>query len=190
MRHRTTSINEVSARYTIVPDDCFKLNDVRVNNKLNKQSSGSTLADAKSKEDEDRAREIHEKACKMSMESYKSLIDLGVARELARTVLPCGTFTDFYININLNNFLKFLSLRMADDAQSETREIASAMFELCRPLSPAIFDTHSTMGSGLFLTENDVDSILKKSTTLIGQRTGRRERAEYGKKLERLNISF
>lgn len=190
MRHRTTSINEVSARYTIVPDECFKLKDVRVNNKLNKQSSGSTLADAKSKEDEDRAREIHEKACKMSMESYKALIDLGVARELARTVLPCGTFTDFYININLNNFLKFLSLRMADDAQSETREIAAAMFELCRPLSPAIFDTHSTMGGGLFLTENDVDSILKKSTTLVGQRTGRRERAEYSKKLERLNISF
>ena len=190
MRHRTTSINEVSARYTILPDSWFKLKDVRVNNKLNKQSSGSSLGEIKSMDEEIKAREIHEDACRNAMKSYKSLIDLGVARELARTVLPCGTFTEFYINMNLNNFLKFLTLRMADDTQTETREIANAMFELCRPLSPAIFDTHSSMGKGIFLTEVDVESIIKRSSSLTGDNCGRREKAEYIDKLSRLNISF
>lgn len=190
MRHRTTSINEVSARYTVLPNDCFTLKDVRVNNKLNKQSSGSSLGDVKSQEEEDKAREIHAEACRKSMEAYTGLIELGVARELARTVLPCGTFTDFYININLNNFLKFLGLRMADDAQAETREIANAMFELCRPLSPAIFDTHSSMDGGLFLTESDINSILKKSSSLVGARTGRKEKVEYVEKLKRMDINF
>jgi thymidylate synthase (FAD) len=137
-------------------------------------------------DEEIKAREIHEDACRSAMEAYKSLIDIGVARELARTVLPCGTFTEFYINMNLNNFLKFLTLRMADDTQTETREIANAMFELCRPLSPAIFDTHSNMTDGIYLSRDEVCAIQNKQDELCSG--GRRENVEYKDKLKTLGI--
>ena len=188
MRHRTTSINEVSARYTILDDNYFSLSDVRVNNKTNKQGSGSSLPVEESIE----AKRIHEESCKQSMEAYDKLLKMGVARELARTVLPCGTFTEFYLNINLNNLLKFLSLRMAEDAQEETREVACAMFSLCSPLSNTIFDTYANTKRGIFLTRDEAISIRKNSTTLVvgNGKGGKKEHEEYIRKLDSLNIEF
>jgi thymidylate synthase (FAD) len=62
-----------------------------------------------------------------SVESYHDLINRGVSRELARAVLPCSTYTTFYMTGNLHNWVKFLKLRNDDHAQPETREAAQAI---------------------------------------------------------------
>jgi thymidylate synthase (FAD) len=56
--------------------------------------------------------------------SYQYLIEVGVAKEVARTVLPVGTFTRFYWTVNLRSLFNFLSLRNAPQAQAEIRELA------------------------------------------------------------------
>jgi hypothetical protein len=75
---------------------------------------------------------------------------------------------------------------MADDTQTETREIANAMFKLCRPLSPAIFDTHSNMTDGIYLSRDEVCAIQNKQDELCSG--GRRENVEYKDKLKTLGI--
>lgn len=67
---------------------------------------------------------------------YQKLLALGVAKEQARMVLPVGIFTEFYWNIDLHNLLKFLSKRIAHDAQPEIQEIARKMVELITPIVP------------------------------------------------------
>ena len=158
MRHRTTSINEISARYTVLPNTIFKVTKegLRMNIVENKQSSAGQIGDEKAEE----ALALFKKVEETSYESYEKLLKLGVAREVARSVLPVGIFTEFYITMNLNNFLKFLSLRLPEDCQKETREVAEAMFCLAQPLSPVVFNTFRDGLEGMFLGKSEVESIL------------------------------
>jgi thymidylate synthase (FAD) len=61
---------------------------------------------------------------------YRELIDRGLAKELARCVLPMGTFTQFYWTVNARSLMNFISLRAADTAQLEIRRYADAVEEL------------------------------------------------------------
>ena len=58
---------------------------------------------------------------------YKYLLELGVAKEIARTVLPMGTYTEFYWTVNARSLMNFLSLRTADTAQAEIRDYAESV---------------------------------------------------------------
>jgi thymidylate synthase (FAD) len=60
----------------------------------------------------------------------------GIARELARIVLPVSNYTECIWKIDLNNFFKFCNLRMDSHTQQETREFAEAMYELVKPEFP------------------------------------------------------
>ena len=67
---------------------------------------------------------------------YQELIDRGLAKELARCVLPMGTFTQFYWTVNARSLMNFLSLRAADAAQLEIRRYAEAIETLFAELMP------------------------------------------------------
>ena len=54
------------------------------------------------------------------------MLELGVAKELARLVIPVGTFTEFYWTVNARSLMNFLSLRTAETAQREIRDYATA----------------------------------------------------------------
>jgi thymidylate synthase (FAD) len=58
--------------------------------------------------------------------AYEQLVELGVARELARTVLPVGAYTEFYWTVNARSLMNFLSLRNSETAQREIRRYAEA----------------------------------------------------------------
>ncbi len=58
--------------------------------------------------------------------AYERLVELGVARELARAVLPVGAYTEFYWTVNARSLMNFLSLRNAEAAQREIRRYAEA----------------------------------------------------------------
>lgn len=129
MRHRTTSINEVSARYTELPDEFYVPEAFRVQHIHNKQSSGEEFKD-------ENLNSLYEKSCRESYDTYLKLLKSGVAREIARSVLPVGIYTEFYLTLDLNNLFKFLTLRTAEDCQYETRQVAQSMLDLTILVAP------------------------------------------------------
>jgi thymidylate synthase (FAD) len=71
-----------------------------------------------------------------ALDLYKKLIDEGVAPEQARMVLPLSTYTEWYWTGSLMAFARVCNLRMSDDAQEETQEIARQISEHCAILFP------------------------------------------------------
>jgi thymidylate synthase (FAD) len=64
------------------------------------------------------------------------MIEIGVAKEMARMFLPVNLYTEIYVNCDLNNLMKFLRLRMDHHAQYEIQVYANAMFEIMKELYP------------------------------------------------------
>ena len=59
--------------------------------------------------------------------AYERLVESGVARELARAVMPVGAYTQFYWTVNARALMNFVSLRAAETAQLEIRRYADAV---------------------------------------------------------------
>jgi len=72
--------------------------------------------------------------------TYQQLLDMGVARELARTVLPVGHYTEWYWKIDLRNLMNFLALRLDPHAQWEIRVYAEAMAEIVKKAVPVAWE--------------------------------------------------
>jgi thymidylate synthase (FAD) len=132
-RHRTWSFNEVSARYTELPEEFYtpEPDQITTQSTTNKQM---------------RTTEQHERAStwaqvmamhnRTSFTMYKSMLEDGVPRELARTVLPLATYSHMFASVDLHNLFGFLRLRLHEHAQMEIRVYATAMLELIRPIVP------------------------------------------------------
>jgi len=130
MRHRTASINELSARYSVVPKDYYTPDVLRGQSTVNHQ--GSSGEASVSEEHVNDMKEHLEK----SFEVYEHLLEDGCCREQARGNLPQSTYTEFYWKINLHNLMHYLQLRMDGHAQQEIRDYAEAIFNLVEPLVP------------------------------------------------------
>lgn len=129
MRHRTASVNEMSARYSIIQDDFFVPSEFRSQSVSARQSSEGSFEDPL-------LRFKQKSSCDLAFHTYDELLRKGVARELARMHLPQSTYTEFYWKIDLHNLFHFLALRMSPDAQIEIRELATKVYELIRPIVP------------------------------------------------------
>lgn len=134
MRHRTWSYNEMSARYGVMPDEFYvpALDRMQAQAKQNKQGSGDTLPEA----DAFAAQELIKRSNTEAYQSYERLLNGGLARELARMVLPVNLYTQFFATVDLNNLMRFLRLRLDEHAQYEIRVYAEAMLELARVVAP------------------------------------------------------
>ena len=71
-----------------------------------------------------------------SVKLFDDLLNAGVCREQARGVLPQNLYTEYYGTVNLNNLLKFISLRLHDGAQYEIQKVAEACLEIASDLFP------------------------------------------------------
>lgn len=166
MRHRTFSYNEASARYTKVSETWF-LPQLRMQCNINKQSSND---DGKIP---DEAIELWEKAdtlLKETWETYNKLLDLGCAREVVRSVLPVGMMTTFIVTGNLRNWLHFLHLRMASDAQKEIRSAADAIYELLQHRFPFIMkDWDDYTKNATVVPKSWADELSNKTQSLTGR---------------------
>lgn len=148
-RHRHSSFNEISARYTEVNEDLFYVPPVvRAQAKVNKQASAAAT------EEEVpggfpsvevwslSAQEDFRRAWRYSYNTYQRLLAKGVAREQARGVLPVGQYTSFYMTVNLRSLLHFCSLRLHEGAQWEIQKYARGMLSLAQgnfPVAVAVF---------------------------------------------------
>jgi thymidylate synthase (FAD) len=131
LRHRTASVNELSARYSIVKDEFFLPEELR------KQSTSRGQGGEEPYGEGDANLLAKQKAsCDLAFHTYDELIKKGVSRELARIHLPQSTFTEFYWKINLHNLLHFLQLRIDDHAQKEIRDLARKVYDLIIPIAP------------------------------------------------------
>ena len=135
VRHRTASMNEYSARYSLVTDEFYITNgeNIMPQSKDNKQGrSGEMDATLKLAIQGDMQNIWNEafKTYKLHLDSY------NLARETARSVLPVGSYTECYWKANLKNFLHMIRLRADSHAQWEIREYANAMYNLAKPLFP------------------------------------------------------
>lgn len=131
MRHRTQAFNEISMRYTSDPSDTYYIPDVfRAQAIKNKQSSAGEI------DDPEAAEQIYRDACAASLSHYNQLLGSGVAREIARGVLPTAMVTRFYATANLRNWAHWYKLRSDEGAQYEIRRYAKAINDAMSRLWP------------------------------------------------------
>lgn len=120
VRHRTASLNEVSARYTQLPQEMFIPKEFSVQSTDNKQGRG----DAVSPELQQTLHDIMGTANDTAYGLYEELLDRGVAKETAREVLNLNIYTKFVWKMDLHNLMHFLDVRLDPHAQAEIRDYA------------------------------------------------------------------
>lgn len=126
-RHRTQSYNELSARYTALPDLFYLPSVERL--KASKQSTTNKQASAEGVSDELAMKIRHAIGASYlaSRAEYEALLGADVAREIARLVIPVAQYSRMRASANLRNWLAFLTLRLAPNAQWEIRQYAAAV---------------------------------------------------------------
>lgn len=132
-RHRTWSYNEVSARYTELPEEFYvpEPDQITFQSTSNKQMRTTTrhpLANG--------YQAVIRNVCRDAFAQYQHMLANGVPRELARGVLPLNTYTRMFATVDLHNLAHFLRLRMHEHAQYEIRVYAEALLKLVEPLVP------------------------------------------------------
>jgi thymidylate synthase (FAD) len=145
MRHRISSFNEMSMRY-YVPEELFfytpKEEDIRRQvgkpghyefKDLNDNIKDSVLAEMTATYD-------------AAYESYQNLLDMGLAKEVARSVLPVGQFTEFIWTVNARSLMNFISLRNDSNAQKEIREFAKEVEKMFGMMMPVTYECFVSNG--------------------------------------------
>ena len=167
VRHRTASLNEESARYSVMEDVFYEPDTLRAQSTTNKQGSAEgdfnpfieprVSATALMSHQTDEAYKL-----------YQQLIEAGVAREQARMVLPVNLYTRVVWKCDLLNLLKMLRLRLDPHAQYEIRVFAEAIAEFVKMHCPWTWEAFEDywMGSETFSKEE-----LRILSTLIAPTT-------------------
>jgi thymidylate synthase (FAD) len=130
MRHRAASYNEMSARYTPLPDDNYVPTVERLMRNANESNRQAGRADGATELTETLAMRYRSKLIKAyedDQELYDIALQCGVPKELARLHLPVGRYSRMRASANLRNWLQFLTLRTAPNAQYEIRVYAEAL---------------------------------------------------------------
>ena len=155
IRHRTANVNEYSARYSVLADEFYVPAPEHVASQAgsNRQGRDRVLDPAQAAAVQDTVRVNAERA----YADYLALLNqdeagealeperAGLARELARVVLPLNTYTEWYWKTDLHNLLHFIALRADPHAQYEIRAYAEVLLDVVRrwaPLTCAAFEDY------------------------------------------------
>ncbi len=150
IRHRTASVNEYSARYSILSNEFYVPKKINLSpqSKTNNQGRSSDILPDKEadkvlsilKQD---AKNCYNHYVKMMNEDEEgNIIDknnVGITRELARMNLTLNHYTEWYWKINLHNLLHFLVLRTESHAQYEIRVYAETIQNIVKAWVPFAF---------------------------------------------------
>jgi thymidylate synthase (FAD) len=139
-RHRIGSFNEFSLRYAKATDDFYVPEPDDVRSQVGKP--GAYSFEPVSAEIAEETREELKAVYDHAYETYTRLVERGVARELARSVLPVGAYTQFYWTVNARALMNFISLRNSEFAQLEIRRYAEPVegfFAQKMPVTHAAF---------------------------------------------------
>ncbi len=148
-RHRTWSYNELSARYKELPEEAYVPDPALIGRQSASSKQARELVElseeglAERSAQVARLRDFHAEAFK----TYRSLLESGWPREVARSVLPVATYSHMFATVDLLNLLRFLTLRSDPHAQYEIRVYADAMLGLIRGVVPVAVDAWESAGS-------------------------------------------
>ncbi len=143
-RHRVGSFNEFSMRYAKATDEFYVPEPDDVRSQVGKP--GSYSFEPVSPELAERTREELKAVYEAAWNAYTRLVEQGVARELARLVMPVGAYTEFYWTVNARALMNFLSLRNAETAQREIRRYAEACERFLAELMPVTYESFVASG--------------------------------------------
>lgn len=146
-RHRTQSYAEMSARYVQMPDLHYvpELSRIQQQSKTNKQGSGDPLPEEQALQVISDFRREQDGV----YEHYDALLEMGVAKEIARINTPVSRYSRARASANLLNWFRFLGLRMPSSAQFEIRAFANPLSDLIKllwPRSHALFEEYNLHG--------------------------------------------
>jgi len=148
-RHRTQSYNEASARYSPLPDLNYipTVERLLMSSATNRQAAALTGSAVLT----ETTAEIFRQRLRVSYENAQALYDSaladGVPKELARVHLPVGRYSRMRASTCLRNWLSFITLRSAPNAQWEIRQYSDAVGELVADAFPrtwALFEEVSS----------------------------------------------
>lgn len=142
VRHRTASLNEYSARYSVLKDEFYipETTNISVQSPNNKQGRGDILNKKLSKEVQNKMNNHFATSSVLYSELLDENGNYKMARELARAVLPVSVYTEWYWKIDLHNLLHFLKLRLDPHAQYEIRVYAEAIAKIVKDAYPIIWE--------------------------------------------------
>lgn len=151
IRHRTASVNEYSARYSILGNEFYlPTKDILApQSQTNKQGRSNEKISEKIA---DKVLVLLEKDARMCYQHYTEMMNcdeegkiidpniVGITRELARMNLTLNYYTEWYWKVNLHNLLHFLLLRGDPHAQYEIRVYADKMLEIVKKWVPFTYE--------------------------------------------------
>jgi thymidylate synthase (FAD) len=160
IRHRTASLNEYSARYSILNGEFYlpEISQLAKQSNTNKQGKSDEKLD---KNHGDEVLKILDQACRDAHEKYSHLLnDLSLTRELARIILPLSVYTEMYWKIDLHNLMHFLKLRTDSHAQYEIRCYADVILGILEKWLPFTYDAFINY-------EKEAISLSKRNVELL-----------------------
>lgn len=198
IRHRSSSLNEISARYSVMKDEFYfpTAEELRLQSKTNKQGSEGLL----NLDQAARYVKIIEEQSKECYRWYLNMLEAGIAREQARMILPLNLYTEWYWKQDLHNLMHLMALRCDHHAQYEIQVYGNAILEIVKHLCPWTIEAwekyHPLRGASK-LTSLEVDAIKKynsnkNSLSLIADidTTNKREQTEWHEKAKILGFEI
>ena len=166
IRHRTANLNELSGRYSEMPEEYHIPGELRVQSLTNTQGSEGSLSEGQT----EMAKGLMRLQSQDAFKFYDRLLEQGVAREQARTILPLSTYTEWYWKIDLKNLLHFLDLRCDSHSQQEIQVYGNAILDLIRPIVPwtiEAWEDYSPYRGGMVLTRYEVEKLKELINSLV-----------------------
>ena len=138
VRHRTARLTEISGRYSVMKDEFYvpDANKVSYQSESNKQGRAGALPT----DEAESVIELMSGEQSAVYANYQKMLDMGVARELARSNLPLSTYTEWYWQIDLHNLFHFIRLRLDPHAQYEIRVYAEALAQCAKAVAPLAYE--------------------------------------------------
>jgi thymidylate synthase (FAD) len=198
IRHRSSSLNEISARYSVMKDEFYfpTAEELRLQSKTNKQGSEGLL----NLDQAARYVKIIEGQSKECYRWYLDMLEAGIAREQARMILPLNLYTEWYWKQDLHNLMHLMALRCDHHAQYEIQVYGNAILEIVKHLCPwtiEAWEKYHPLRGAAKLTSLEVDAIKKynsnkNSLSLITgiDTTNKREQTEWHEKAKRLGFEI
>jgi thymidylate synthase (FAD) len=172
IRHRTASVNEYSARYSMLDTEFYVPEPAQLaaQSDANRQGRDAVLG----AEESQAVLALLRSDAEQAFDHYHEMLNRdgddkeldpnrsGLARELARMNLPLSAYTQWYWKVNLHNLLHFLRLRADAHAQWEIRAYAEVLLDVVRKWTPLTYDAFMTYNvGGAHLTDEGLDVVRK-----------------------------
>lgn len=176
IRHRTASVNEYSARYSVLDREFYvpEAEAIAAQSATNRQGRG----DAAASNEAEWVRSVMSEHAGLAYDGYLAMLNeedeagvrpdvgrQGIARELARANLPVSFYTQWYWKVNLLNLMRFLELRADPHAQWEIRQYAEIILEMMRRWVPVTFEAFQDYRVGRTELSREAARIVKAWVT-------------------------